>query len=343
VAYVHVLRGGLLESRHRVHAAVVRPDGSLVASLGDPGFSSYLRSSAKAFQALPFIPTLERYGLGSRHLAIAMASHAGEAVHVQTVQEILEHAGIDPDWLVCGIHAPFNDQARAELRARGERPSVLHNNCSGKHVGMIAASLARGWGHAGYQNADHPLQQEILAGLGELFGLDRVETAVDGCSVPCFRVPMHNAALGMARLADPKSAPETYRDRLEIAFAAMRAYPLLIAGTGRTDTVLMTHIPGLVSKIGAEAFIALAARETDFGPIGITIKIEDGAERALSVAALAVLEQLGLCDTTNPAFLGLAHPITKNVAGLEVGELRANFELEWKSEVRGQGSEGTPS
>jgi L-asparaginase II len=335
VAYVHVLRGGLLESRHRVHAAVVRPDGGLVASLGDPGFSSYLRSSAKAFQALPFISTLDRYGLGSRHLAIAMASHAGEPIHVQTVREIHDRAGINPDWLVCGIHAPFNDAARAELRAKGERPNVLHNNCSGKHSGMIATSLAKGWGHEHYHLLEHPLQQEILVGLGELFGLDQVETAVDGCSVPCFRVPMRNAALGMARLADPERAPEPYRDRLEIAFSAMRDHPLLIAGTGRTDTVLMTQIPGLISKIGAEAFIALAARETRYGPIGITLKIEDGSERALSVAAIAVLEQLGLCDANDPALSGLAHPITKNVAGLEVGELKASFELDWP--------EGAPS
>jgi L-asparaginase II len=327
VAYVHVLRGGLLESRHRVHAAVVRPDGSLVASLGDPGFSSYLRSSAKAFQAMPFIPMLEHYGLDSRHLAIAMASHAGEPIHVQTVQEIHDHAGIDPDWLMCGIHAPFNEDARAELRAHNERPSVLHNNCSGKHSGMIAASMARGWGHENYHLLEHPLQQEILVGLGELFNLDHVDTAVDGCSVPCFRVPMHNAALGMARLANPESAPGIYRDRLEIAFQATRAHPLLIAGTGRTDTVLMTHVPGLTSKIGAEAIISLAARETRYGPIGITIKIEDGSERALSVATVAVLGQLGLCDSSDPAFSELAHPITKNVAGLEVGELRAAFEL----------------
>ena len=328
MAYVHVLRGGLLESRHRVHAAVVRPDGSLAAHLGDPSFSSYLRSSAKAFQALPFIPVLERYGLGSRHLAVAMASHAGEAVHVQTVREIHDAAGINPDWLVCGIHAPFNEDARNQLREHGERPSVLHNNCSGKHSGMIAASLANGWGHEGYQNPDHPLQQEILRGIGELFGLSTVETAVDGCSVPSFRVPMRNAALAMTRLADPASAPDTYRERLEIAFAAMRAHPLLIAGTGRTDTVLMEHVPGLVSKIGAEAFVCLAARESRFGPVGIALKIEDGAERALGVATLAVLEQLSVLDTSNPAFSSLAHPIIKNVAGLEVGELRASFEIE---------------
>lgn len=305
----------------------MRPDGSPLAHLGDPGFSSYLRSSAKAFQALPFVPVLERYGLGSRHLAVAMASHAGEAVHVETVRQIHEHAGIDPDWLVCGIHAPFNEDARNQLRDRGERPSVLHNNCSGKHSGMIAASLTNGWGHVGYQNPDHPLQQEILRGIGELFGLSHVETAVDGCSVPCFRVPVQNAALAMTRLADPSSAPEVYRERLEIAFQAMRAHPLLIAGTGRTDTVLMGHVPGLVSKIGAEAFICMAARETRFGPVGIALKIEDGAERALGVAALALLEQLGLLETGDPVFGGLAHPITKNVAGLEVGEIRANFEL----------------
>jgi L-asparaginase II len=165
---VHVLRGGLLESRHRVHLAAVRPDGSLLASIGEATFSSFLRSSAKAFQAIPFVPLMEQFKLGPQHLAVAMASHAGEEVHVNTVAEFQARTGINPNWLVCGIHWPFNDDARAALRAKGERPNVLHNNCSGKHSGMLAACVARGWPTEGYANPDHPLQLEIAAHIKKL-------------------------------------------------------------------------------------------------------------------------------------------------------------------------------
>jgi L-asparaginase II len=331
VSHVHVLRGGLLESRHRIHAAILRPDGSLLTSVGDPNHTSFLRSAAKAFQALPLVPRMERYGLEARHLAVAMASHAGEDIHVQTVQDMQERAGIDPGWLVCGVHAPFNPAARSALKVRGEKPTVLHNNCSGKHSGMIAVSLANGWGHVGYQRPDHPLQQEILRSLQELMSTDEVGIAVDGCSVPCFRVPLRAAALGAVRLANPPSAPEHHRDTLEIAFQAARANPLLIAGTGRIDSVLIEHVPGLISKIGAEAFMLVSVRDTRHGPLGIAMKVEDGAERVLEVAMLSILEQLGMLDTRHPALHGFAHPILKNVAGLEVGTMRSTIALELPS------------
>jgi L-asparaginase II len=323
---VHVLRGGLLESRHRVHLAAIRPDGSALASLGDPHFSSFLRSSAKAFQAIPFVRIMDRFGLESRHLAVAMASHAGEPEHVETVAEFQARAGVNPDWLVCGVHWPFDDAARAALRARGERPTVLHNNCSGKHTAMLAACLALGQPTAGYERPNHPLQLEIHAHVRASMGVNFLETGVDGCSVPCFRMPLANAALGMARLAAPGTSPE-YRDVFEIEYAAMRSHPTLIAGTGLIDTLLMTHVGGIVSKIGAESFMLVAVRESPHGPFGMAMKIEDGGERARDVAMLEIIAQFGLIGRDDPNFAGLTEPVLRNHAGLEVGQIRPAFEL----------------
>jgi L-asparaginase II len=328
MSYIHVLRGGLLESRHRVHAAVVRPDGSLVASVGDPNFSSFLRSSAKAFQAQPFIPFLEALNLESRHLAVVMASHAGEDVHVQTVADLQARAGVNPEWLVCGTHAPFDKLSRDALRARGEKPSVLHNNCSGKHSGMLVACLAKGLPTLGYEHPEHPLQQEIQGVMREALSVDELGIGVDGCSVPCFRVPMLNAALGMARLAQPSSLPN-HEEGLEVAFQAMRAHPYLIAGRGRIDTVLMQSIAGAVSKIGAEAFIGVGLRESPHGPIGIAVKIEDGSERARDIAVTRVLEQLEVLGHENVDLQPFRREIVKNHARLEVGELKPAFDLTW--------------
>jgi L-asparaginase II len=328
MSYVHVLRGGLLESRHRVHLAAIRPDGSLLASLGDPHFSSFLRSSAKAFQAIPLVPVMEQFNLEPQHLAVAMASHAGEIAHVNTVADFQSRAGINPSWLVCGIHWPFDDVARAALRAKGERPNILHNNCSGKHTGMLAACIARGWPTEGYAKADHPLQLEIVAHIKKLMNLDHLEIGVDGCSVPCFRMPLTNAALGMAKIAAPSQSLE-YQEIFETEFAAMRAHPHLIAGTGLIDTLLMTHVPNLASKIGAESFMLVAVKDGPHGPFGLAMKIEDGNERARDVAMLEILAQLGLLERHDANFSSLSEPILRNHAQLEVGQIRPAFELQF--------------
>ncbi len=328
MAYVQVLRGGLLESRHKVHAAVVNSEGKLIASVGDPHFASFLRSSAKPFQALAFIPHLEQLGLGSEHLAIAMASHNGEPIHVQTVSDLQAKAGVKPEWLVCGTHQPFSASARAALKAANLKPNVLQHNCSGKHSGMLAACLAKGLPTTGYAQPEHPHQQTIATDISVLMETHTLEIAVDGCSVPCYRLPLERVALGMARFAAPETAPKTYQARLEQAFGAMREHPYLIAGEHRIDTALMQQIPNLISKIGAEAFMVLAVRDTKHGNLGIAIKIEDGTERARDIGALRILEQLGIVAPDNAELSGYRRTTLKNHAGLEIGEINAAFDLE---------------
>ncbi len=299
-----------------------------MASVGDPDFNSFLRSSAKPFQAQALIPFLGQLNLEPRHLAIAMASHAGEEVHVQTVRELQERAGVNPDWLVCGIHAPFDDATRNAMRARGEKPTVLHNNCSGKHSGMLAACLAKGLPTRGYEQPGHPLQQEILGLMRELTDAPDLEVAVDGCGVPCFRMPVRNAALGVVRLAHPESLPGLHGG-LELAFSAMTSHPYLIAGRGRIDTVLMESLPETASKIGAEAFMVVGVRESAHGPLGIALKIEDGGERARDIAMLRILEGLGVASPDTVSLQPFRAETIKNHAGLEVGGLQPAFDLTW--------------
>ena len=326
MSYVHVLRGGLLESRHRVHAAVVRPDGSLLASAGNADFTTFLRSSAKPFQAQVLIPFLQRFKLNSSHLAIAMASHGGEAVHTRVVAELLEQSGIDPAWLICGIHAPFDAQTRNELRSRNEKPNVLHNNCSGKHSGMLAVCLALGLPTQGYASLEHPLQTQILEIMQVILETDDIGVAVDGCGVPCYRVPLHRAALGFAHLAAPASSSD-HQDGLEIAANAMRTHPYLIAGRDRIDTALMQAVPNAVSKIGAEALIGVGIRSSSHGPLGIALKIEDGSERARDVAVTRILEGLGVIGASD--LLTFRDAQILGVAGDAVGTVQPAFDLIW--------------
>jgi L-asparaginase II len=159
-----------------------------------------------------------------------------------------------------------------------------------------------------------------------LMNLEILETGVDGCSVPCFRMPLTNAALGMAKLATPDQNLE-YAEIFETEFSAMRAHPNLIAGTGLIDTLLMTHVPNLASKIGAESYMLLAVKDSQHGPFGIAMKIEDGNERARDVAILEILAQLGLLERHDANFSSLSEPILRNHTGLEVGQIRPAFEL----------------
>jgi L-asparaginase II len=257
-----------------------------------------------------------------------MASHNGEPIHVQTVADLQTKAGVKPEWLVCGTHQPFSASARAALKAANQKPNVLQHNCSGKHSGMLAACLAKGLATTGYAQPDHPHQQGIANDIRTLMQTDSLEIAVDGCSVPCYRVPLERVALGMMRFAAPETAAITYQARLEQAFNAMREHPYLIAGEHRIDTSLMQHIPNLISKIGAEAYMVLAVRDTKHGNLGIAMKIEDGTERARDIAMLRILEQLEIVAPDNAALSSYRRTILKNHAGLEVGEIKPEFDLE---------------
>ena len=335
VSLVEVTRGGHVESEHRGAIAVVDATGKLIAQAGDVQLVSYLRSSAKPFQLLPLIESgaADRFGFTDAELAIIAGSHSGEPRHVAAVQSILAKIGLPDSALQCGIHAPFNPGAAKALRAAGSEPTVLYNNCSGKHAGMLAQAIDRGLSTADYLDPQHPVQVTIRQRLAELAGLpiDQINVGVDGCSAPCFAMPLHASALAFAKLAEAGSTRSVQDDAgLGRVARVMMAYPEMVAGVGRLDTDLMRAAPQrVVSKGGAEGYHGMGVIRSDGSAFGIAIKIGDGdGKRGGHPVVIETLRQLGVLDDEALAVLKSYHTwkIT-NHRGTEVGEVRAQFQL----------------
>lgn len=315
-------RGGVPESVHHVHVAVVDASGGVVASCGDAGLVTFPRSSSKPVQALPLALAVPE--LLDDELAIACASHAGTPEHLAVVERLLARSGSTAADLRCGTHPPFNPEAAADLIRRDEKPTPLHHNCSGKHAGMLLACERNGWPREGYTEHGHPLQvqiRELHAQLGGV-GLEDVRAGTDGCSVPAFALPLHASGRIFARLAAPQGELASALERI---FAAMTSHSFLIAGPGRLDTTLMPLVPGLAAKMGAEAFYGMALRDTPHGPLGVAFKIADGGERARPHVALAVLGALGVPVTAEMRVLAPA--TLMNWAGREVGMVGVDLPL----------------
>ncbi len=325
---VEVWRGGRVESEHRGAIAVVDATGKLIAHAGDINLVSYLRSSAKPFQLLPLIESgaADRFGFTESELAVIAGSHSGEPRHVAAVQSILSKIGLSDSALQCGVHVPFNPDAAKALRETGREPTALYNNCSGKHSGMLAQAVDRGLSTTDYLDPQHPVQVTIRRRFAELAGItfDEIGVGVDGCSAPCFAMPLRAAARAFARLAEGRE------NGLRRVKQAMLNHPEMVAGEGRLDTDLMRAVPqGVVSKGGAEGYHGMGLIRSDGSAWGVAIKIADGdGKRGGHPVVIEVLRQLGVLDEAALAVLQSYRgwPIT-NHRGLEVGEVRANFKL----------------
>jgi L-asparaginase II len=316
-------RGGRVESVHRGSVAVVGEDGKLLAAAGDPNGPVFLRSSAKPVQLVPFLAAGgERcFGLSTEEIALAAASHGGEPFHTRAAAAMLARGGFTTADLHCGAHQPKHEESARALAFRREQPSPLHNNCSGKHAAMLLACRLFGEDAKTYWRPEHPLQKRILSALSLLTGVPvaRIGLAVDGCSVPVFRIPLENLALLYARLVGARLRGEpmrAFRARARIA-GAMTEAPEMVAGTGRFTTDLMRAFGGgLLAKEGAEGVYAvgvarsLARPLSDAASLGIALKIEDGAERGRDAVIVEVLRQLGLASLRR-----LAPRSVKNVRG----------------------------
>jgi len=330
---VHVTRGGIVESVHAAAIAVSDPAGKLLAVLGDPGIPIILRSAAKPFQTAALIASgaVARYGFSETQIALIAGSHAGEEIHQETARGILETVGLTPDALQCGAHVPFSRRVAAELAREGREPTVLMNNCSGKHSGMLASAQAAGDPTATYLDPSHPVQRANLASLAAFSGrpAGEIGVAVDGCSAPTFSVTLAQAARAFSRLS---AGANGHMDRAlaeagAAASAAMRAHPEMVAGEGLMDTILMRAVPGLLAKVGADGIHAMSWAGPD-GPVGVALKIMDGdVGRARTAAVLEVLAALGALPGGPPP--ELAESLTvRNHRGLEVGRVKAVFRLE---------------
>ena len=338
---VQVKRGSITESRHRGHIVVIDTQGNIIASLGVPETITYLRSSAKPFQALPLLITgaADRFNFTDREVALACGSHNGESIHTDLAASMLKKIGLGPDALHCGAHEPYGVEAALELRTRGEQPNALHNNCSGKHVGMLAVALHIGAPVENYESPENPVQKAIADVVSQFSGVPVTDMAVgvDGCTAPVFGITVKAMALAYARLVSPPADFEkNTRDACERIVRVMGAYPELIGGTSeRLDTELMRAAPRrLVSKVGAEGVYTAGIRPSEEWPrgLGIALKIEDGDDkRARPTVVIESLRQLGvLRDESLEAVAKYAFFPVKNRRGDVVGEVSAAFELKVK-------------
>jgi L-asparaginase II len=335
---VEVRRGGITESRHRGHAAAVEPDGSVVASLGAPHTVTFLRSSAKPLQALPLLLTgaAERFSFTDEELALACASHNGEPIHTRIVAAMLEKIGLGPEALRCGVHEPYGADAAAELRARNEAPNALHNNCSGKHAGMLAVALQLGASIDNYESPENPVQIMIARVVSQFTDVpvEDMAVGVDGCAAPVFGVSIRAMALSYARLVSPPSTlDKMIRDACRRIVRVMTAFPELIGGTSqRLDTEIMRAARGrVVSKVGAEGVYTAGILPCERWPngLGLALKIEDGDDkRARPTVVVESLRQLGVLydDSLDAVSRYAFFPVT-NRRDAVVGEIRASFEL----------------
>jgi L-asparaginase II len=300
-----VIRGETVESIHRGHLIVVDGEGQTLYSLGNPETVTFWRSSAKAFQAIPFLTSgaADAFGYTEKEIALACGSHSGEKIHVETAAKMLERIGLSEADLMCGTHLPFDEKRAAEMLKSGEEPTQLHNNCSGKHAAMLAYTKHANADIATYEQLEHPLQQAILERVAEFTDIPAaaIKIGIDGCAAPNFAVPISAMAKAFARLVSPPpNFDEATKNACQRIVAAMINYPEMIGGTNRLDTMLMRAAPGkLISKIGAEGVFSAGVLPCEKYPngLGIAFKIEDGDDkRARAVVSVELLRQLDIFD-----------------------------------------------
>lgn len=321
---VEVTRGGYVESVHRVAACAVDSRGTLLEAAGEIDVPVFIRSAAKPFIAAAVVAADagERFGLEPRDIAVMAASHSGQPFHIETVRSILHKIGMDESALQCGAHEPYDEAAAKALREAGLAPTALHNNCSGKHAGILALCVATGADPATYLSLENPAQRRILEFCARCSDDDAATwpLGVDGCGIPVYATSLRKAAMSFARLATQAGMDDAQAHALRVVRDAMVAHPEHVSGTGQIDTELIRVGDGkLVSKAGAEGVAGVAAIPQGYGYVS---KVLDGSGRARGPALIAGLRRLGVLDERQVATLArFARPAVYNRAGNKVGEI----------------------
>jgi L-asparaginase II len=328
---VEVWRGELVESVHRGDVVIVDRAGRVLFSCGDPDRVTYARSSAKPLQTVPLIESgaADRFAFREEEIALCCASHNGEQSHVETVRKLLERIGVPESCLRCGVHPPYHGPAYEQLLREGADIGAIHNNCSGKHAGMLALAKHLGADLETYLDLNHPVQQRILEVVSDLTEVPakEIRIGIDGCGVPVFGLPLRNLALSYAKLADPDGLPGPRAAALQRIRDAMVRNPHYVAGSERFCTRLMeTAMGAAVGKVGAEGVYCVGLPEKGWG---LAVKIDDGNSRAAYPAVVEALAQAQALPTSVLQELESFHrPVLKNHQGIEVGRIVPAFRLE---------------
>jgi len=320
------VRGTWLENRHRGAFCVANARGEVLASAGDIDFPVFPRSAIKAIQALPMFETgsVARFGLEADAVALACASHHGEPEHVTLAANMLAAIGLDVSALECGTHPPSNPAARKALAEAGEKPTALHNNCSGKHAGMLSVARALGIDTHGYVERGHAVQKRVRAAveavLGE--GLTEDRCGTDGCSIPTWAAPLKSFAAGFARMATGEGLSSSHAQAAQRIFDAIVTHPHLIAGTDAFDTEVIAAFEGrVITKIGAEGVFCGALRDKG---LGFALKCDDGNRDAATAMIAALLTAIASPTEAQRAVLArFTRATARNWRGIEVGVMEA--------------------
>ena len=334
---VEACRGNAVESAHRGAFAVVDADGRIVLALGDIDRPVFPRSAVKLLQALPLVASgaADALQLTDEELALACASHNGEPAHVATAAGMLAKAGGDAQLLECGAHWPYREAFQREMALRGETPSALHNNCSGKHAGFVCLACHRAGRRSlrdfarGYVQPQHPVMREVGAALQAATGWDLAQSpqGIDGCSIPTHAIPLRHLAQGFARVATGQGLSTEHARAARRLRQAVAKAPFMVGGTDRFDTRMMQRLGERVCcKVGAEGVYCAALPQQG---LGVAVKIDDGNNaRAAEVVMAALIETFVPLDDGEAGFLrGLSELTLKNWNGIEVGALRAGIAL----------------
>ena len=298
---VHVTRGDHVENRHRGAIAVCDPRGRVVWSRGDIDAAVYPRSAIKALQALPLIETgaADHYALSAAEIALACSSHGAEPAHTDAVRAWLARLDLDESALECGAHPPNHEPTAQALLLAGQSPGPIHNNCSGKHTGMLTTARFMQEETHGYIEREHPAQQRWFDALGEMGDVDlrALPCSFDGCGIPVIAMPLKAIATAFARFAAPDDLGVGRIAAIERIQAAISAHPFMVAGSGRLCTELM-QVTGrrVLVKTGADGVFTAAIPAAN---LGLALKIDDGNSQAAEIAVIAALRELGALEDTD--------------------------------------------
>ena len=320
-----VTRGDFTESIHVAFAVIVDSEGQIIYSTGDPHYLTCIRSSLKPFQAAASVKigAVDAAGFDKKELALMCASHKGEKIHVDTALSMINKLGLKIDDFECGSHYPSDTDSRHKMIRENELATALHNNCSGKHAGMLALAKYLEAETKGYINEQHLVQKTILEYVAELSGESDIPTETDGCSAPTPFMTLKMIAEIFQGLASCK------RPELKKVYDAMVAYPELVGGTNHFDSMFIGALDGRgITKVGGESVRGISLNTEKYGPIGVSIKILDGSFRAMPLAVMKLLEHLELLSEheKNKLHKFRTKKLT-NHNGIQVGHIEAHVDF----------------
>jgi len=327
-----VTRNNYIESLHYGIICVVNSSGKILYKLGDYHTRIFFRSSAKPLQIIPLLQSgaAEAFNFSPKEIAIACASHSGQKIHQETVEEILKRLNLNDLNLHCGIMTPYSEKENKRLIKEGTSPSVLHCSCSGKHSAMLALAKFKGYSVDNYEKIANPVQQEILSTIADFAdeNIQSIPMGTDGCGTPIYILPVNKIALSYAKLAMyAQDIKNSYHHSCKTVFDSMTQFPEMVAGDSEFCTELMQVTKGkLIGKVGSEAVYCLSIKE---GNLGICVKIVDGNERAVYPVVIELLNQLGILNPQEFNSLKHWHRQTlKNNLGEIIGEVLPAFNFQ---------------